>query len=92
MSEHTYLALAYNYNQVFHWCRQHKIDPKTIRYVLTDRDTQGFSEFKLIKFRTLYEKYDPDFALLTSNRAKRIYWEYDIPIVEEGKIVNWIRS
>lgn len=86
------LFVAYNYEAVLHWCSTHGVDPQTIRYLNSERNSEGLGYFNIVFLDRWYDskRYDRAFVDVTARRAINIiYGDDSIPVVKEGRIIDW---
>lgn len=84
-----YYALAPKFEWIREWCWRHNLDVRNVRYVFDKRDIAGASDYGLILFDRIYDKYEPALIELIRSRSSLIKSSYDTPVVLNGRIVGW---
>lgn len=84
-------TLAPSFEHVREWCWRLNIDVRNVRYIFDRRDVAGADNYTLIMFDAIetHDKYGSSTIALIRSRASTVKSNYDVPIVQNGRIVGW---
>lgn len=87
-----HVVAAYNFDRFRYWCRTHEIDPRAVSYVSGPEKLLGLGAYHVVLLND-YHRHpvfrDDSDHLLFLKYALDTHYEWDIPLVEAGKIVGW---
>lgn len=88
-----YLVCALNHSRFENWCRQHGINPYSIKYVGQASDLEGNHDHHVVLLHDYHRNplfMDDGYAMIRIlQESFTTHYEWDIPTVENGRIVGW---
>lgn len=94
-TDKTHVIAAFNADRFRDWCRTHGINPRTVTYLSGPEHLYGLRDYHLVLLDD-YERHwlfradaDADALARLSAGALDIHRQWDVPLVDKGRISGW---